>query len=294
MPSLVLMVVKVCRGAVFFGGEAVVVLMPLLPLGLHPPLVEASPAPPLHSLHQHRTQCSPLHCTSILHCTAPLHCFVFLKFHCTQLWLAQTNTAACTNIALNALFWSTSMASNCTAHLYYIILQPEKHRTQSSALYLQVALHTVTQVWPALALPAMGTNCIAAEWHRIQSFALLPQVAHCPQLRPAPTSVLWQTTAVQLGAESHSIFCITFQHCIGFHWSCAAVNWPKLHFPQKHCSATHIAAVNGPTLKAPYSCTVKSVLQCNAFLISLLCTSLEAVEDVEFSECRSLATKPQF
>ena len=46
--------VKLVRGAVS-GGGAALVLMPLSWLGLHPPLVEASPAPP--PLHQRRTQC---------------------------------------------------------------------------------------------------------------------------------------------------------------------------------------------------------------------------------------------
>ena len=45
--------VKLVRGAV--SGGAALVLMPLSWLGLHPPLVEASPAPP--PLHQRRTQC---------------------------------------------------------------------------------------------------------------------------------------------------------------------------------------------------------------------------------------------
>ena len=141
-----------------------VVLMPLLPLGLHPPLMEASPAPPLHSLHQHRTQCSlwqatalqlyttsyyslhqhrtqcsPLHCTSMAsNCTAALYCIIFLKLHCTQLWLAQTK-----HCRLHSMI-------STEPPLYCIALQPEKHCTQSCALYLQFA-HSI-QVWPALAL----------------------------------------------------------------------------------------------------------------------------------------------
>ena len=270
--------------------------MPLLPLGLHPPLMEASPAPPLHSLHQHRTQCSlwqatalqlyttsyyslhqhrtqcsPLLCTSILHCTAPLYWIVFLKLHCTQLWPAQTNTAACTNIALNALFCSTSMASNCTAHLYYIILQPEKHRTQSSALYLQVALHTVTQVWPALALPAMGSNCIAA---RVTSHSIFCITSPSCTL-PTATACTNISSMANNCSAARSRIALTLLHYV------PTLHWFSLKL---HSSELTKIALSTKTLQCTaYSCSkwphTEGTLQlhfsvfCNAMLFLFPCSA---------------------
>ena len=135
--------VKLVRGAVS-GGGAALVLMPLSWLGLHPPLVEASPAPP--PLHQRRTQC---YCKLLQQPTAS-YC---KQLHATAVRMlcrsavGAANKCKCCLIQVLQVFppgqctsvpsW-TCKCCNCCKCCKCSLLG--KHRTQSSVLHSYTAL----------------------------------------------------------------------------------------------------------------------------------------------------------